>query len=365
MQDEVIEPHPANELVWDKPFFYLDKEKFIPKIYELDWPEEIPEGFNAVSIALDGSLKSELEWKAQCDLAFRYTEKGFKIFWKISLGLFDRLNFPLRNQTQFQSLALSLEHFRDTLWKEFRSQTIGLSIYEGPADFSQNFPWDESQIDNWHGWANERFGNMDVLQNKAILRLYCRDAAAEYLNLLAERLPDTLPIFILLDVSEITEPVESLQLLAADRYERVHVAAKGCPWKLQEFTWEDGLCTSGFIGRESIAIHSDETKIGLCLPSMEMVRKENYSGINEALKNLITRKVSFKSIPENLLITEWDGLDDLIFTPSGLSPQGKRKLQGFCAAGGRALSLGPLIGLSNETDYQTYMFESESSMKLL
>ena len=80
MQDEVIEPHSGQRTCLDKPFFYLDKEKFIPKIYELDWPEEIPEGFNAVSIALDGSLKSELEWKAQCDLAFRYTEKGFNNF---------------------------------------------------------------------------------------------------------------------------------------------------------------------------------------------------------------------------------------------------------------------------------------------
>ena len=51
------------------------------------------------------------------------------------------------------------------------------------------------------------------------------------------------------------------------------------------------------------------------------------------------KKIPFRLIAEENIITNWDGLDTLIFAPSLLGSQGIRKLQGFLAAGGEVVSL--------------------------
>lgn len=306
---------------------------------------------------LDARMKASLDWKSETEAARKYVENGSKIFWDMDLGLFSRLDRPLSNQTQFQTFCLSLEHFRDTLWKEFKDQTIGLGICSMDIDFSKGFPWDEEQLSNWHGWLQDHFDTVQILNDETgsdfkgfeksdprtagnvlmqhVVRLYCRDALAEYLGLLVARLPDALPIYTTLKAGEIKDPLFLAQLSARDRFDRLNL-------ELKNFS-------------EPFSLVSAEANVAICLPSIECVRPSHCAGLREAMEFLKKLSVPFRIIPESLLITEWDGLDDLIYSPAGLSYQGRRKLQGFCAAGGRLISTGPLLGLPYEIDLQEYM----------
>src|SRR6202022_2907536 len=108
MEEELIEVQgrPSQQLVWDMPHFYFGSTIFIPKIFEpLHLEELVPEGFNAVKITLDGRMKASLDWKLARDAAQKYINNGFKILWDIDFGLLSRLDFPLTNQTQFQTFC--------------------------------------------------------------------------------------------------------------------------------------------------------------------------------------------------------------------------------------------------------------------
>lgn len=326
----------VEEWLWDKPHYYWKGELFTPKVC-LD--EESLNSFNTITIKLDGRLKSDLNWHPAREMALKAVEKGLFVLWEIDLGLFSELPFPLINQTQFLSLGISLEHFRDTLWKEFRDRTLGIIVYRGHADFSIGFPWNEVQESNWIEWRQEHFNGTNLAYAQS---LFCRDVIVEYLQLLTSRLPDALPCYILLDAQSVnTDSLWQALLLNPERFEQLNVAVKGATIPLPYATWSD----------ETIIFSSSSpTSIGICLPSMELFHPRYYEGLQGALKSLLNKKIPFRLIPENHLITSWDGLDDLLYVPTGLSHEGKRKLQGFCAAGGTVVTLGKKLGLPYEIE---------------
>ncbi len=322
------------ELIWERPDYLLNGEIVYPHVYEGEG--QIPVACDGVTIKLDGTAQADLSWKKEREKALELVDKGCHLFWEIDLGLFDRLTLPLDHQGQFLSLTLSLEYFRDTLWNEFKDKTIGLSIYRGDLDFSSRFCWDVQQTDNLNKWIKQ-FG--DIADQQQIARLFCRDAAIEYLSLLATRLPDALACFLMLDAQSIDNPLHEAQLLNPERYDLLNVAIKNSNLPWDSWKWQENQLKKN---------HPSKAQVGVCFPPMEMFQVQNYAGLDKAFESLLKQKIPFRIIAENHLITGWDGLDYLIYVPAGLSPQGKRKLQGFCAAGGTCVTLGQPLGLANE-----------------
>lgn len=291
-------------------------------------------------IYLDGRTNSSLDWSISREEALGCTET---IIWDLDLGLFAGLKRGLPDQTQFLSLALSLEHFRDTLWKEFKERTHSVCLYWGSVDFSKEFRWDDKQWENFLHWLNIRSGNelMSYCENRfafekhpegaQLLRLFCRDTCVEYIQLLANRMPDGLNVSVRLNAAGFGI-LEELQLFHAERFERLDVIKEN----------------------EGIK-ETSKAAIGVCVPPLEMCRVNQYLGLKEAIQKLKEAKRPFRLIPENHLITEWDGLDYLLVTPSGLSGQGKRKLQGFAAAGGIVVSLSNEMGLPEEISVEEFI----------
>lgn len=315
-------------IVWNKPYFYLNGKVFTPHIYETQSvQDQVPAHYNTVSIPLDGKLSSDLDWKKEEEAAERYIGLGYKLFWKLDLGLFNTLKFPLSNPSQFLSLVLSLEHFRDGLWKKFKEHTLGVSIYDGPADFTSQLAWDEQLQGNYLAWGQKLDSKFEA-KNSYFKSLFARDAAAEYLILIGNRMPDAMPLFLDLTMQKDTSVLLELQLLHRERFDRFHLICRNSRFP------------SFFV--------CQQTPVGVCLPSYQIVDPALYNHLENAVNDLLLQKISFRLIPEAYLINEWDGLDDLIVNSAALSQQGIRKLHGFCAAGGRVLSLGKQLGLPNE-----------------
>lgn len=319
MDDEQV----PEGLHWNKPHFYDGSQCFIPKIYEgvFEGSQEIPQGFNTALIQLEGGMRASLEWKEQNAKAQHLIEAGFKILWEIDLGLSGGLHYPYGNAMQHQALGLALEHFRDTLWTPFRSATLGLVLYRGHADHSRHFTWDDQQRANFQQSAQE-------------LPLYCARVAVDYMRLLTMHLPDALRLFALLDCTSVKDPLLLSQLVSRERYDPIHLVLKGAPFADQELVWQEGSSLWGYVSQKPLSTQPGNARVAVVLPSLE----ESHSlQLRCAIEKLQLENVPFRVIPESMLTTEWDELDQLIYCGKTLTSQGRRKLQGFCAAGGQVI----------------------------
>lgn len=352
----------------------LDAEEYVlesspclrVRIFEGDWQRSKPVGFDAVTLDLDGRVQSDLDWKKVRRQAQQAVDQGYALMWNIELGLFTTLAHSLANQSQFLSLTLALEHFRDTLWKEFKPQTVGLTLFRGSADFSSGFRWDEHQEKNLRNWLQDigssHLASLSFSQlrqheeGKYLLRLYCRDVAVEYLALLATRVPDSLPAYLFLDASSLSRsPVSEIQMLNPERFDRLHLALKGSLLPFDALGWGESTA-QGYSGNSVVDLPVNPTvSVGICIPPMHFYHLRHYQGLEEGIVALQKKSISFKLIAECHLTSQWDGLDYLLYSPAGLSIQGKRKLQGFCAAGGTVVSTGPLLGLPYEIGLSDWM----------
>lgn len=337
-----------------------------PRIYEEIWHESIPAGFDAVTIQLDGRMQSDLDWKIARKQAQQAVDNGYGVMWEIGMDLFQELLHPLANQAQFLSLTLALEHFRDSLWKEFKSHTVGLILYRGSADFSIGFRWDEHQEKNLRVWLQDihesDFAALELVdlqkhsEGSQFIRLYCRDVAIEYLSLLATRIPDSLPAYLFLDTQPFYRSLlTEIQLLNPERFDRLQIALRGHHLPFHALGW--GAPTAvGYSGKVTVDLLQEQTPtIAVCVPPMHFYHSKHYQGLGQALLALLQHSIPFKIIAETHLTAQWDGLDYLLYVPEGLTPQGKRKLQGFCAAGGIAISVGQLIGLPEELCFDEWL----------
>lgn len=337
-----------------------------PRIFEGDWHESQLSGFDAVTIDLDGRVQADLDWKKAREQAQQAIKLGYAVMWNMELGLFDGLTQPLANQGQFLSLTLALEHFRDSLWKEFKSQTLGITLFRGSADFSHYFCWNEHQEHNLKHWLQDiglsEWAALECPQliqeneGKQLVRLYCRDVAVEYLSLLATRLPDSLSTYLFLDMHLLPRsPVIEMQILNPERFDRFRLALKGHQLPFHALGWKSPSA-QGYSGSSVVDLPAIQSaSIGVCIPPMHFYQLQNYQGLEEGIFALQKKSISFKLIAESHLTSQWDGLDYLLYSPSGLSGQGKRKLQGFCAAGGTVISTGHLLGLPYEMNLKDWL----------
>lgn len=371
---------PEEEILEElEPTNILEKKGLKPSICD-EFDLHASTSFNTLTIRIDGSSNSELNWNHAKSQAEEAVKKGFALFWDIHLGLFSDLVLPLGNQTQFLSLALSLDHFKDSLWKEFAYHSVGLSIYRGEADFSRNFRWDDDQIHSLQAWLADHFPNQEKLAEltgqtdlaniepgdlhqshwgRSLLGFFCRDVAIEYLTLLAARLPDTIPCYLFLDAAAIkTDFLKQIQLLNPDRFEFLHLALKDASLPFNAWGWQASASPDGYVGLvPRMTPHLPEIRIGVCLPLKNYFQPQHWMYFDNVLSFFHVQQIPFKLIAESHLINQWDGLDVLLFNPEGLSTQGKRKIQGFCAAGGLAVSLGELIGLPLEKSFADWKAE--------
>lgn len=372
--------HPHYEVEEDEPEMAI---AFPVNIFDAAYcGEPVPAGFDTVRIVLDGTIKADLSWKKEREAALAYSAQGLRIFWEIDLGLPGSLQQALGNRTQFLGLTLSLEHFCNTLWKEFRKETVGLCLYRGSLDFSVNYPWDEEQVLNLQEWTSDLYASaesfaeetgIDILSfalldaermaqscvGRDLLKCFCRDAVGEYLSLLASRVPDLLPLFLLFDASAEQDPMLTVKLLSKERYPRFHISHKSFDAATQvlggEIAWDGVSMEKGMIARESGGdVEVERSTLGFCIPRMTLSRPSSTALLGSVLDVLIERMTPFRVIPEVNLAAEWDGLDFLIVDTQHVEIQFKRRLQGFCAAGGTVVCVGESLGLAQEVGLEAF-----------
>jgi len=317
-------------------------------------------GFNAVNIRIDGGLKSDLLWKEAKKEAQKHVSQGYQIFWELDFGIFSSLKHPLSHASQFLSLKLAADHFYNAFWEEFEKHTVGISLYRGSLDFSKDFLWNEEQELGLREWLEELFKTPETLNHelltsfhhfseikhenvpesergRQLLQLYCRDVLTAYLTLLLNPLPKNTPIYLLLDAGEIHDSVHQANLLSNPSFSSFSLCVKGTSFSTEHPLQNNHAHKMFFDKNSPTSKQLTIAKTALCLPPS--FKPSQYEIFRNALDTLIKKKEPFRIIPEALLTAEWDGLDEVIVSEHLLSPQGKRMLQGFNAAGGNVIFL--------------------------
>lgn len=360
-------------------FFTLNNHTFTPCIYDALGNEKVHGSFNTVCLSLDACVQSDLSWEKVKQSARSYIEEGLFLFWNIDLGLFNQFAKPLSHSAQFQSLVYSLDYFQKTIWQEFSAHTVGVSLYRGNIDFTENFIWDEGIIGdllvylqehfrdlshlnkelktNFNSWSEVKVEKLlHVKEGMQTLRLFCRDIFVDYLNLLVTRLPDSLQVFVFFDSLEKLSQAHVLQVLDFEKFENIHCGVKNGPLSLHLLAWQEGDSQVGFFSRKPLLVSSrKECNVALCLPSTDSSLPSHCGDMEQAISFLSKEKIPFRVISENCLISQCEGIDYVIFIPSELSSQGMRMMQGFSAAEGVPVTLGKKQGFSKEIFFSDFV----------
>ncbi len=256
-------------------------------------------------IVLPSRCTHDLDWQPLLP-----AEKIEKIEWEFDLGLSDPF-FPIDDELHFSSLKLALSRFTSEIWPSFSETTSGGILYRGTADFASFFRWSGGQEENWHAWRK----TSPEAPEAHLRRLFCADAFAHYFQMLAHALPDELPLTLLFDASGCGTAAERRQILSRERFEHFRVLT------------EEPAATAVCMPEESLCTGSVLAKLDRLFASL---------------------KEPYRVIEESFLTESWEGVDRLYVLSEAMSVQGKRKLMGFCAAGGLVIVEGEPLGLANE-----------------
>lgn len=235
-------------------------------------------------IKLRAHLEDDLLWEEARAEASRAAEQGKKIFWEFDFGKLD--------PTHFSPLLLAVDHFSQTLARPFLEATQGAVLYRGKPP----------------QWIVE-----SALESASLF--------ADVMHRLAAFLPDEIPGFCLLDVTDFSSQAQVAQLFSEARFAYVHLALKGAKWGKYLWDEEDQIRPQPACSAQT----------GICLPHDELWSEELCAELDQLLAS---QTQPYRLLPEALIAEKWDGLDHLIALEKGLSTQGKRMLRGFEASGG-------------------------------
>jgi hypothetical protein len=311
--------------------FYRDGHPFFPWIQEQPFP--LMDWSNTVFLRLPASLKDDLEWAKEKIQAEQISASGKYILWGIDLEL-SAFTFAPEDSAAFFSFSIAIEEFTTHFWPMFQKQTFGVVLYCGKCPSERHFPpaiWDPAFLE----WAN----SFHSVSDKALYDLYCIQMLSEYLHRLVAFLPEAILPFALIDVMSVQSPGRVAQLFSKERFEHIQIALRGATCPFSGICWDEGQNAQGYLGKNPRVTEAAlATSLGLYLPKDGYIDALFTHELDRLIFKLKQRQTSFRIIPEEKLTEQWDGIDRLIVSSQSISPQGKRKLLGFIAAGGSVIT---------------------------
>lgn len=330
-------------------------------------------------VFVDLSLSSSLEFSEAIKKAEVICAKREKIIWDLHLGMNELLS-QFHFEGIFNAYYHALKVFSQTLWAPFQQETFGCCLFQGVCDLSSRFSWNKAHYQNFIEWLTDLYGtpsnlfeapigesplgdaqdfrefSLEIFEATPFCRhlknLYSMNIFSAYLHRLAASLPEELFIFLSLDSRSITHSAFLYQLLSKERFSHLHLAVKGHQIPLEVLNWEE----------DSLSFKSKETTVGVCFPNDEYCLQSTLNMIRKVFTELEQRKIPYRIIPEFLMTSSWDGLDEILFLHKALSPQGKRILQGFSITGGQLVYLDIPIGLDPERSYKDFLLSKSKSL---
>lgn len=359
------------EIRSDFNYLYRNNQKFFPIIQESPLDFHSHDASSAVLIKLPAKAEDELIWEKERAYARRASDEGKLILWELDFGIaYQKLHSA--DSSMFYSFGVAVDEFISALWRDYKDISVGVILYRGDANFYNHFAWNEEHKELFLEKVTDLFRKQELscvieesgddwalaLSEDKSFQLFAADVFAQYFQRLVSYLPDELLAFTLFDVSEQLSHAFLAQLLSRDRFAHILLGLKKAKIPAGHLNWEEGACLGGWVGQGSPYFSAvSELHLGVCLPSDELFSELVYQQMDGLFEELVARQIAYRIIPENLLTEAWDGIDHIIVISSAVSYQGKRQLQGFCAAGGKVVYIGLPLEFSEEMAFEEFQAE--------
>lgn len=265
-------------------------------------------------ITLDLSLASDLNWQEP--------KEAEKILWNLD---FDLASISFYDQTVFASFLVGISSFIQQLYLPYQKQTFGVCLYQGP--FFLPFHWNIEHKEAFVHWKQGFFSFPNPKD------LYYVQVFSDYLHRLAAALPDEVLPFVFFNQMK-GSPANRAQLLSREHFSYLFVGLRDDPLPFSPFN------------KEAV-----KARIGITLPLHANCSRKSVMLLDQVLGELWG---SVRLVSEAYLTESWDRLDMLILFSDFISEQGKRKAQGFAAAGGLLITKGNPLGIKGEISWDEF-----------
>jgi len=302
----------------DHRHFYFEGKKFFPLIAENGNTQLLRIPYLAENKELEEILAQ----------AQQIASQGKKILWELELPFSQKPLF-IQDSSYFFSLGLWLKDLSQKLYTPLSEHTLGVILFKGTADFASYFLWTEQQ----EILFQERLAEQPSLSPKLSKFFFSADVLAEYFQRLCSFLPDSLLAFCLVDTSSLSL-AETAYFAIKERFGHLLLGVTPTPLLIGHIKWEG---SENQYSLKPTFTESLVAPLGLCLPPLETITDEHISKVSDTLSELNQNNKPVRILTETYLHESWDELDELIIFPDLISTQGKRKVQGFVAAGGSVI----------------------------
>ena len=270
----------------------------------------------SIIITLPSGSDSKLNWGEQQRSAHEAARSGKQLIWELDF-CWRELLFSPSDPSLFLSLTIALDEFVNAIYSAFHAQTSAVLLYRGSCDLTACFPrtyWEEPFAQWLTDLMRQATSEVLPLPQTHYYRLYAMQAFSELLQRLLSSLSDQLRVCALFEQGELSDAVTA-QLLSKERFEHIEVVRS----------------------EEALMRPENPSGVGVCLPTDAFCDSSVLQELDSLLGRWRKEEKTFRILSEAKLTDEWAELETLWVIPRALTPQGKRKLQGFLAAGGRVV----------------------------
>lgn len=315
----------------------------------------------ACRVKVDLSMSSKCDFAACENQAHFLKSKGAKIIWHLEFDFAPRLS-DFKFEGIFNAYYDAIKLFNHFVKERFLQETLGYILFEGFIDFRGAFAWSEGDFIEFKEWLIDLYqtpshlfetegsiyglGEIQSFEDMSkemfdvtpfcrhLKNVYALNVFSAYLHRLLAALIEEVPAFIEIHYPQSDAHLGFVsQLFSEERLSHIHL----------------------FSGSSHVG---DSCNIGLCLPNDPYCLESILHNFKNTYKQLVSKNICFKIVPEFMMTASWDGLDKIVYIKKGLSPQGKRILQGFCAAGGIPVYVDEKLGVfENEQSFEEFLRE--------
>jgi hypothetical protein len=283
----------------------------------------IQDAYNTYYIVLPCSIHSDLNWEKEKLFAQKVLEQGSKILWGLDFHL-ENKKFPLEHKMQFTAFKLAVQTFVDTLYTDFSQNTLGVCLYKGSADLIKG----AQQIEDL-------------------------DKLVSFLSLFFTYLPDSIRPFVFLDAKNIDNPYDFFQFFSKERFTYFTLIIKNHPLFpyhcFSSIHDKHSPYSLGYIGPNYRPQKFKIPDLGIAIATQKNpVVKKQVNAVFSFLQDYPLRVIDI-----NYLI-EIDQLNQVIIFDQTLNSINRRHIMGFCAAGGKVITVGALQGFCKEISWEEF-----------
>ncbi|MCH9621501.1 MAG: hypothetical protein S4CHLAM20_09220 [Chlamydiia bacterium] len=286
--------------------------------------------YDCINLSLDGSPSSNLSFP---DLDHKI-EEILNLDKKICLELFLNLqteSFSFYNPLEFSIRKRSLEVLLERISNIPEEKISHIILYRGSIDFSNHIKRNVQLNEEYLLWKKDLLEN--DIDEEHLLHIYSSKLISDFFHSLAAILPDHIKAALLLSLPQELGVAKTSELISEETFSHIDIGIKNPPFFHEGISWGQGsgFHSLSFTPQNSLA--EDEVKTAVILPFFGNCNYKRFEKICDKLKK---RNIPFKVIEENLLNEKWFDIDVIIFDHDSTSFDGKRMVDGFIAAGGKA-----------------------------